>query len=205
MKMNAEELIKDRETFSFLKAECEKIIDTRKRLPDFVFRRPFAKYFAIAYAHVYGGGDYGEKFVSVLSNISDICQDESVNYMVLDPEPGDTFWEQPLSLGVVSFRPSSLAERYTLVMNPRIGISKILRDANLGVFWGASLKWGIFADRVSWELAVIAISENIDAAMLGAVRCLNSAQVSNYMDSQYHWKKSVASDFNRRFLENYPI
>jgi len=188
-----------------LKAECEKIIDTRKRLPDFVFQRPFAKYLAIEYAHVYGGGAYGEKFVSVLSSISGICQDESVNYMVLDPEPGDTFWEQPLSFGVVSFKSSSLAERYTLVMNPRNGISKVLIGANLGVFWGSSLKWGIFADRVSWELAVIAISENIDAPMIGALRCLNSKQVTSYMDSQYHWKKSVASDFNRRFLENYPI
>lgn len=184
-----------------LKAECEKIIDTRKRLPDFVFQRPFAKYFAIEYAHVYGGGDYGKKFVSVLSNISNVCQDESVNYMVLDPESGHTLWEQPLSLGVASFRPSSLVERYRLVMDH----SKILFAANLGVFWGSSLKWGIFADRVSWELAVIAVSENIDASMVGTLRCWNSAQVSSYMDSQYHWKTSVASEFNRRFLENYPI
>jgi hypothetical protein len=202
--MNAEELIADGTTFSFLRGECEKIIDTRKRLPDFVFRRPFARYFVIEYAHVYGGGSHGEQFVSFLSKMSGICRDHSVNYMILDPKPGDTHWEQPSSFGIVSFKPSSLKERYALVMG-NAGISKILRGANLGVFWGSSLAWGIFADRISWELGVIAVPETIDVPTNSGLRCLNAAQIASYMASQYHWKKSVADDFNRRFFSNYPI
>ena len=52
--MNAGELVADKGGFSFLSEQCGKIFDTSKRLPDFVFRRSFAKYFAIEYGHIYG-------------------------------------------------------------------------------------------------------------------------------------------------------
>jgi hypothetical protein len=203
--MDTAELVADRQVFSLLRGECEKIIDTQRRLPDFVFRRPFAKYFAIEYAHIYGGGAYGEQFVSFLSMLSHTFHDDSVNYMVIDPEPGDTYYEQTSSFGVVSFKPASLAGRYPLVMNPTKGISRILAGANLGALWGSSLKWGIFADRISWELGVIAVPENVDVPTISGLRCLNAKQVASYITSQYHWKKSVADDFNKRFFPKYPI
>jgi hypothetical protein len=65
-------LVVDEEVFSALSAECEKIIDTRKRLPDFVFRRPFARYFAIKYAHI-----YKKEFGAFLFTLSNIFGDES--------------------------------------------------------------------------------------------------------------------------------
>jgi hypothetical protein len=78
-------LVVDEDVFSALNAECEKIIDTRKRLPDFVFRRSFARYFAIEYCHI-----FTEQFAAFLFQLSNIFGDELVNYMTLDPSPNTT-------------------------------------------------------------------------------------------------------------------
>lgn len=60
MMMN--ELVVDRAVFAILAEECERIIDTRKRLPEFVFKRSFTKYVAVEYAQVYRGGACGLSF-----------------------------------------------------------------------------------------------------------------------------------------------
>jgi hypothetical protein len=85
--MNAGELVADKEVFSFLSGQCGKIFDTSKRLPDFVFRHCFSKYFAIEYGHI-----YGKSFGSFLFQMSTIFDDESANYMALDPHP-DSYYQ----------------------------------------------------------------------------------------------------------------
>ena len=88
------------------------------------------------------------------------------------------------------------------------GSSRILAGANLGVFWGSSLKWGVFADRISWELAVIAVQKYIDVSGILRRPCFTAEQVREYVTSQYHAKDpsdSIAGEFNRKFLANYPI
>ncbi len=60
-------LVVDEDAFSVLKGECEKIIDTQKRLPDFVFRRTFARYFAIEYGHI-----FAKEFAAFLFHLSNI-------------------------------------------------------------------------------------------------------------------------------------
>jgi hypothetical protein len=92
-------------------------------------------------------------------------------------------------------------------MHPIKGTFKLLAGANIGCFWGSSLKWGIFCDRISWELAVIGVSENIDLQNISGCRCLDASQLSGYIKSQYHAKDpsgSIALDFSKRFLLNYP-
>jgi hypothetical protein len=197
--MNARELITDEKSFLRLRAQCEEIIDTEKRLPEFVFRRPFEKYFAIEYAHI-----YKLKFGALLREMSGIFGDESVNYWMLDPHQP---WEGTF-FGLISFTPSTLPDRYAEVMNPTKGLTHILAGANLGVFWGSSLEWGIFADRISWELAVIATQKDVDVSKILGWPCFNAEQVKSYMTSQYHIKDpsdSIASNFNKRFFENYSI
>jgi hypothetical protein len=88
-------LVVDEEVFSALSAECEKIIDTRKRLPDFVFRRSFPRYFAIEYAHI-----YRKEFAVFLFELSKIFGDESVNYTTLDPSPDDSGYRQRSYFGL---------------------------------------------------------------------------------------------------------
>lgn len=82
---------------------------------------------------------------------------------------------------------------------------QLLPSVNLGAFWGSSLDWAISCDRISWELAVIAVAENVDVPKISGFRCLTASEVSSYMKSQYHWKLATALDFNQRFLANYPL
>jgi hypothetical protein len=201
--MKSGELIINRDEFSTLSGECEKIIDTQKRLPDFVFRRPFPKYFAIEYNDV-----YTEEFGSFLFKLSNIFKDKSVNYMILDPHPVDCYYPRHSFFGLASFEPSSLVEKYSYIksrMSDELGISDLLPGVNVGVFWGSSLKWGIMCDRISWEMAVIAVSENVDVPTISGFRCLDASQITSYIKGAYSWKPSAALDFNQRFFANYPI
>ena len=193
-------LVVDEDVFSVLSTECGKIIDTRKRLPDFVFRRSFARYFAIEYGHI-----YKKEFGAFLFSLSNIFGDQSVNYMTLDPSPEDSGYRQRSYFGLASFEPSSLVERYVPALFREQKDFKILVGVNVGAFWGSSLKWGIFCDRKSWEMDVIAVAENVDVPMISGFRCLNAVEVSSYMKSQYHWKLPTALEFNPKFLANYPI
>lgn len=79
---------------------------------------------------------------------------------------------------------------------------------NVGAFWGSSLGWGIFCDRISWEMDVIAVSGSVDVPAITDFRCLDASFLSGYIKSQYSVKdpsNSIAADFTRRFLGNYPI
>lgn len=198
--MNPNGLVVDEATFSALTAECEKIIDTRKRLPDFVFRRSFARYSATEYNHI-----YEKEFGALLFNLSNIFGDELVNYITLDPSPEDNGYRQHSYFGLASFEPSTLAARYVPTLFRENKDSKILVGVNVGAFWGSSLSWGIFCDRKSWEMAVIAVAENVDVPKISGFRCWNASEVSSYMKSQYHWKLATALEFNEKFLANYPL
>ena len=59
-----------------------------------------------------------------------------------------------------------------------------------------------------WTDTVIAVSENIDIPTISGFRCMNAAQISDFAQSQYRIKdpsSSIALNFTRRFLANYPI
>jgi hypothetical protein len=202
--MTPRELIVERTAFSVLSDECEKIVNPRQRLPDFVFRHSFPKYFVIEYAHV-----YKREFGSFLLHLSNIFADERVNYMTLVPHPVDYYFRHHSFFGLASFESSSLVERYIPVMTRNGNVDSFLnRGGDVGVFWGSSLRWAIWCDRISWELAVIAISEKVDLEEIGGFRCMDPLRLSEYIKSQYCAKdpsNSIASDFTHRFLANYPI
>jgi hypothetical protein len=201
--MATSELVVEKAAFVLLSEECEEIINTRKRLPDFVFRKSFPHYFVIEYVHI-----AGQSFGDFLSEMSDIFKDESVNYMAIDPPAGQDFYGNFFFFGLISFAASDLRERYAAVMHPVRGASTILAGTNIGVFWGSSLKWGIFCDRISWEIAVVAVSENVDVSAISGFRCLDAPWLSDYLTSQYRAKdpsNSIASGFIKKFLANYPI
>jgi len=202
IEMNPEELVTDIREFALLRGECEKIIDTSMRLPDFVFKRQFAKYCAVEYGHL-----YTRNFGVFLSRMSAIFKDESVNYMTLDPHP-DSYYQHSSFFGAASFRPSSLEERYVPVLSRERNVPQLLAGVNVGAFWGSSLKWGISCDRISWEMAVIAASEDIDVAATSGFRCMDAVWLSDYVKSQYRIKdpsNCIVLDFTERFLANYPI
>jgi hypothetical protein len=202
--MRPSELVIDREVFSVLREECEKIIDTRKRLPEFVFQRSFARYFAIEHSRI-GRKEFG----LFLFKLSNIFEDESVNYMTIIPHPVDYYYRHYSFFGLASFNPPSLVERYLPVMSREKDVDSFLyRGGDVGAFWGSSLKWAIFCDRISLEMAVIAVSDNVDIPTISDFRCMDASEMLGYMKSQYRIKDPsnfIALDFAQRFLANYPI
>ena len=193
------ELVVDKGAFTVLSGECEKIINTRKRLPDFVFRHPFVKYCAIEHAHI-----FRKDFGSFLFKISNVFSDQTVNYMTIEPDPVDYYFRHCSFFGLASFISSTLKERYLPVMSREGNVDSFrARGGDVGAFWGSSLKWGIFCDRISWELAVVAVSKNVDVPGISGFRCLDAGQLSEYIKSQYSKDTSIALDFTRRFLANY--
>jgi hypothetical protein len=198
--MNPRELLVDNDAFALSRAECEKIIDTQKRLPNFVFRRPFGKYFAIEYTQV-----HKKEFGVFLFELSKIHGDRTVNYMTIDPDPVNYYHRHRGFYGLASFKASDLVERYKPVMSCNGNADSFLaRGGDVGTFWGSSLKWGIFCDRISWEMAIIAVAENIDVPTIGGFPCMNASEVADYIQSQYSEKLSVSANFIRGFLANYP-
>ncbi len=173
--MNPPELIADREVLSALSAECEKVMDTRKHLPDFVFQRPFGKYFAIEYAHI-----CTKEFGEFLFKLSKISREEFVNYMTLDPAAVDYHDKDNCPFyGLASFKPSSLVERYVPAIHRDRNASGLVAGVNVGAFWGSSLEWAICCDRISWELTVIAVPESVDVPTISGFRCLSAKEVSS--------------------------
>lgn len=193
------ELVVDRDVFSVLRGECEKIIDTRKRIPDFVFRRAFAKYVVVEHSYIWSN-DFG----AFLSALSAIFADNAVNYMSIDPDPVDCYRSRSGFFGLASFKSSSLVERYTPAMTLNLG-SSLVAGGNVGAFWGSSLQWGIICDRISWEIAVIALAKDVDVPEISGFRCMDASQLSVCINNDYSWDPAVASDFNKRFFANYPI
>jgi hypothetical protein len=193
------ELVVDKKVFSVLTEECEKVVNTRKRLPDFVFQRAFAKYFAIEHVHI-----FKQEFASFLLKLATVLEDGSVNYMLLDPDPIEQY-DQHSFFGVASFKPASLVERYVPVMSERSVGSLLAYRGNVGAFWGSSLKWGIFCDRISWEMDVIAVPGSVDVPAMTGFRCMDAAWLSDYVRSQYSKDTAIAIEFTRRFLANYSI
>ena len=198
--MDDAEVIVDKTVFLSLRSESNELVDHAKRLPDFVFRRLFARYYAVEYGYV-----ERETFGRLLSRIAHILGDETINYMVLDPDPADYYNDEGF-YGLVRFRASTLAERYVPVLGVR-GSSRLFAGANVGMLWGASQKWAIMCDRISWELAVIAVPENVDVSTITDIRCMDSKLLLQYIRSQYHVKDpsdSIASNFTTKFLAMYP-
>jgi hypothetical protein len=108
---------------------------------------------------------------------------------------------------LVRFRASTLAERYVAELNPKVGSSKLLAGANIGLFWGSSLQWGVIGDRISWETIVVGVPENVDIPKISDVRCMDVSFLSRYIKSQYHVKDptdTIASEFTKSLLANYP-
>ncbi len=83
--------------------------------------------------------------------------------------------------------------------------SFLKRGGDIGAFWGSSLKWGIFCDRISWELAVIAVSGDVDVPTISGFRCMDASWLSSYLQSQYPDDPAKASAFAQKFLASYAI
>ena len=202
--LNFPELVTDPSKFSYLRSECEKIIGLRKRLPDFVFEKRFAKYYVIEQSLV-----FWKTTPSLLSRVAKMFGDDSVNYITIIPDAVDYYRRHFSFFGLACFEPANLEDRYLPVMKRGGAVDSFLaRGGDVGALWGSSLKWAIATDRISWELAVVAAQEDVDVSTLLGCPCFNAKQVTSYITNLYHMKDpsdSIANEFSRRFLTNYPV
>jgi hypothetical protein len=195
------ELIVDLNTFQDLRAQCDALVDTGKRLPDFVFQRRFDRYFAVQHALM-----SKEVFGVFLSSLAKHYGDQLVNYMSIEPDPVSEYFDKLSFFGMARFRAEDVATRYLTVMsNEGRGDSFLVWGGDVGVFWGTSRLWAIVCDRVSWELIVVGLTGGTEMIEFGGVHCMDATELSRYLESEYHWKLSVAHDFMQKFLSNYTI
>ena len=201
---NFPELVTDPSKFSHIRDECEKVIDARKRLPDFVFKKTFANYYVIEHALI-----ASKPFGFLLSRLAAAFEDDYVHYMTIAPDAVDHYHRHLGFFGLASFQSGSVEERFLPVMWRDGSVDSFLaRGGDVAALWGSSLEWAIAADRISWEISVIAASKNIDMTAITGFRCFDAEQVQSYVRSLYHAKDpsdSIASSFSERFLANYSI
>jgi len=146
------------------------------------------------------------QFGRLLLKLSEIFGDKKINYLTIEPDAVAYYHRHCSFFGLASFEPLRVLERYRPVMARDGDVdSFVARGGDMGAFWGSSLKWAIVCDRISWELAVLALDADIDIPAEAEIKSASGAWIPGYMRSQYHWKLEVAEDFNRRFFANYPI
>jgi len=194
------ELITDDNTFSALRVECGEVFDIDKRLPHQVFRQNWAIY------HVFDHGQILRKdFSTFLTNVAHSFEDRAVNYMTLDPDPVQYYRRNFGFYGLASFEASTLMANYIKVMYRDGNVDSFrARGGDLGVLWGSSRKWGIFCDRVSWELCLFGSSLKLDESIMGGIDCMDAGQLKNYLENLYRNKHEVALKFRTELGKSYP-
>jgi hypothetical protein len=199
--MTQSELITDANGFSTLRDECNVIFDTNLRLPQQVFRRNFEKYYVFPH-----GLTLTNDFATILAKLSHDAGDIAVNYMTIAPDPEDYYFKNCGFYGLATFKPESLIDRYDSVMS-RAGAADSfrVRGGDISVFWGRTLKWGIFCDRISWELCVMGLSYELDSQIVSAMHCMDVGAIQEYVLREYANKQMIANKFLKEFFVNYPI
>jgi hypothetical protein len=194
------ELIEDQESFARLRAECALIFDIDQRLPGRVFRRQFTYYYAFEYRQI-----LGNRFAHFMAGLADNVGDRTVNYMTLEPDPETYYHKHYAFYGVASFDTRTLGERYLEVMNRGGAADSFLaRGGDVAVLWGESLDWGIFCDRISWELGVMGSMTKLVGSAAREVGCMDASMLSSYILQLYHWKPEVGETFISGLKQTFP-
>jgi len=197
--MSLEKLVHQRDIFSTLSEESGKIIYPDRRLPGFVFKNTFDKYLPMEYEYV-----NRPHFPALLKELSDQYNDERVNYVTIEPDPVKYYLDVHGFYGMASFRPIELAEAYFPTMSRGNRADSFLhRGGDVGLFWGTSLAWAVYCDRISWEIAILAINGDFSKSESINITSLSPVALSEYILSQYSQSPSVAREFVDKFLANY--
>lgn len=195
------ELVIDRKDFLRLRGECDEVVDINIGLPNFVFRSSLNRFHAFEHAYIARA-----TFSSFLHNIADTFGETVINYMTIKPDPVEYYYKNLSFFGMATFQTETLGDRYMPVMS-RNGQadSFLIRGGDISVFWGQSLQWAIFCDRISWELAILGTAGEVDMSRMTAMRWLDAEALSRYIRSQYQSDIAAADGFVEAFLRNYLI
>lgn len=200
MLVQHKELITDKNVFSALRTQCSTVFDIEKRLPEKVFQNKFERYCAFEHSQI-GSESFAAYLVDMACRFSDV----TVNYMTLEPDPVDYYFKHCGFYGVASFDPATLIDNYMKIMfRGGSADSFLARGGDVGVFWGSSLQWGIFCDRISWELCVMGFYDGLKQSIMNVFDCMNTQLIGDYISNEYRHKPVVASEFLRSLEKNYP-
>ncbi len=194
------ELVADIREFSALRSECDSIFQTNKRLPEVVFRQPIDSLYAFAYDYI--------KMKDSATFLSDVARefgDRVVNYMTVSPDPVEHYFKKCGFYGVASFDALTLSDNYWKVMTRDGNVDSFLfRGGDVGVMWGSSLKWGMFCDRISWELCLMACQSPVKQSIMSPIKVMDSMELRSYELSLYRNRPQVAEEFSLALAKNYP-
>jgi len=189
--------VTDHKDFLNLRVECESIILKGERLPKMVFRSEFHFYvFERGYVTLDG-------FPKFLLQMSNIYSDDAVNYITLDPDPEASYYDQFGFFGAATFDKRDILSKYREMMLRPDKRGSFCVVSNVGFFWGQSLNWAIFCDRVSWELCVLGCRHKLLESQIEDVRFLAPNELKTFITGQYHWKPETALAFLQEFANNY--
>jgi hypothetical protein len=198
--MAYKELVTDDGVFSSLRAECDEVFESTCRLPERVFRPGFDAYFAFEHASI-----LRPEFAAFLTEVGIAYSDKTVQYMSLDPDPVEYYKNLCGFYGLASFELQTLRDRYVPVMY-REGAADSFRarGGDVAVIWGSSLKWGIYCDRISWELCIMGTKGELSSSVARAFKIFDGALLESYLVGQYANKQAAVHSFLKRLSENYP-
>lgn len=199
--MQYPELITDDRTFLALREQCDTVFRTDRRLPEKVFRHDFSSYCAFEHGQI-----LRREFAAFLTTLAKISDDTNVNYMTIEPDPVEYYRKHCGFYGLSSFDPATLMDNYIKVMYRDGHVDSFrARGGDVGVLWGASLKWGIFCDRRCWELCILGSDVPLDEATTSrSLGCMDPAKLASYISNLYQNKDNVSRDFVSTLEKNYP-
>jgi hypothetical protein len=198
--MKYSELITDGSMFLALRDECTNVFDINRRLPQYVFQQRLAHLYAFEHGFV-----MRRDFAVFLADIARRFEDRAVNYMTLVPDPIDYYYKCCGFYGLASFELPTLVDNYIKVMSKDGSVNSFsARGGDVGVIWGSSLQWGIFCDRKSWELCVMACNLMIDKPIMSMVNVMDAARLRRYVSNEYRDRPMVAQEFLEGLTKNYP-
>ena len=199
--MEYEQLITEEGMFSALMAECDTIFSAKQKLPQQVFLKKFKKFYAFSYSQT-----LKDEFAKFLSTIAADFSDERVNYVTLEPDPVKYYFKHCGFYGLASFKPMKLMDNYTKVMSRGGAADSFrVRGGDIGAFWGSSMEWGIYCDRISWDICLMGVSRDLDKSLTAMLSCMDTATLRKYISNSYRGKDSVVTEFLNRFTSNYLV
>lgn len=184
------EFVSSETNYRRARSEYGRVFRDESRLPAMVFQDSMAQFSFFEYSLC-----LGRAFPIGLYALSQEYQDETVSYMTIEPDPV-SYYEMRLGYyGVASFAADSLADRFFPVMLRTDSADSFLARGDIGVYWGSSKKWGIYCDRESWDLCVLATANRMASCILDQFGVLDSTTVGNLLVSQNSHRLEVAKSF----------
>jgi hypothetical protein len=199
--MEPQELITDEHSFRILREQYSALFQADRRLPGQAFRRDFSNYYAFEYAHI-----MRREFASFLVDLAKEVREKEVNYMTIEPHAVDYYHRHCGFFGLASFSVDAIVDNYIDVMYRGGNADSFrARGGDVGVFWGESLKWGIFCDRKSWELCLLGSDVTLDKLAKDDLKCMSASNIETYISGLYQNRNNVGREFVTEFERNYRL